>query len=158
MSMKLTVWQKRGLAQAQITSYHNYVYNTKSKALFVCISISWSMTNSYRTVFFKKKVENLTNKVSRNNSEHYLTFLSFLNGKWGDKKWYVYAGCLIILISTGFFRFFLKIPNPEKYAIGIGKKQSRFWHMFWNFQMNSYDAHQSMLNWKWYPKTVRNLK
>ena len=34
--------------------------------------------------------------------------------------------------------------------------------MFWNFQMNSYDVHRSILNWKWYPenfqKPARNIK
>ena len=29
-------------------SYNNHVYNTKTTALFVCISISWNMTNSYQ--------------------------------------------------------------------------------------------------------------
>ena len=33
----------------------------------------------------------------------------------------MYSDCSTILISSGLSRFCLKIPNPDQYAIGIGK-------------------------------------
>ena len=71
------------------------------------------------------------------------------------KKQYVCEDSLIILISSGSFRFCSKIPNPDQYAFGIGKFQIstvvlKFSNEFLWYSYN--DTTQSILSWKWYPE------
>ena len=49
------------------------------------------------------------------------------------------ADCQTIPMSSGFSRFCLKIPNPDQYAIGIGK--ILILTLVLILSMNSYDAY-----------------
>ena len=58
--------------------------------------------------------------------------------------------------SLGFSRFCLKIPNPDQYAIGIGK--ILILTSVWCFQMNSYDKYTRTRNRVYLKLIPRKLK